>query len=412
MEVLARVELLINQQRYDMAIESLNQILAENPNDSNALSFLAFCKLHLKDYVNAIAIGKTALGEDPANDFALYVISFAHFELDNYKKAENAINRALEIDPSEPDYYGLLANIKLVGRDFVEAKAIAQTGLAINPENLVCRNMLSSAQLKLGDKKSAFSTIEKALLIDPENAMTHANYGWGQLEKGSNKKALEHFGQSLAINPMNQNARAGMLEALKARFLLYRVFLKFFFFMSNLKLNVQWALIIGIVVINKMLNSGSESSEFGVYLKPLSYGLTLFVYLTWIIEPLFNFFMSLNSYSRHLLDERERDVSVFVGICLGLTALSLIGWVLSSSEILLASTIVCFTLILPVGRISSAKKKSTRYATVAYSLLLLVIGVFFILASGGESGTDNALFIWYIIPLVGFTWIWNFLNAK
>ncbi len=413
MKRLQRAELLINQSRYDQAIEQLNQFLADVPEHGLALAYLALCQLNIDEPKEAITTAKMALAADPELDFALYVIALAHIKLENYQKALNAVNKAIGLNPDEAEYYGVSAQVNLIRRDFKESAEAAEKGLLIDPESLLCRNVLSTAQLKLGDKEASFKTIEKALELDPEHVMSHANYGWAELEKGSHKKAMEHFKEALRKNPNNSYARAGMLESLKARYFLYRMFLKYYFFIGNLKPNVQWAIIIGIVVINKIIRNGANNlGEYGVLLEYLSYGLIFFMISTWVIEPVFNFFMRLNTYSKYLLTPEESKTSVFVGICFTVFLISIFGWIFVPSDGFIAGTLVGFSLILPVGRLYEAQKEWINWLLILYSLVCVVVGSLFVYTSfTSEQGIENNVLVIYVGLIVAFSWLWNIVAS-
>lgn len=413
MDYLERAELLIGQRRYEMAEEQLNKLLAESPDHPLGTAYKALIKLHNRDSEAAITLAKTALGLNPVLDFALYIIAAAHMDLENFKKAEKAISEAISINPYVPDYFGIHANIKLLLRDYKEARDIAQRGLQIAPENLLCRNVLSTALLKLGDKEASFQTIEKALELDPENSLTHANYGWAQLEKGSHKKALEHFREALSKNPEDQYARAGMLEALKAKFFLYRIFLKYYFWMSNLKPGVQWVVILGFVFMQRIIRAVSNSSpEVAVVLYPVSYLLLLFVISTWIIQPVFNFFMRLNRYAKYLLTDSDKNAAMVVGVAFSLFVLSAIGWFITTSDGFAVGAIVGLTLIIPFGRIWDSKTKWVRLVVAGYSLVATVIGAIAIYAAFDHHDIVTDFFFAYIICMVAFSWLWNFIATK
>lgn len=411
MDNLERAELLINQQRYDLAEEQLNKVLTEFPNHSLAMVYKALIKLQTKKSKEAIQLAQATLAIDPESDFALYVMSAAYMDQNDPKNAEKSVLQAIAFDPHVARYYGLHANIKLMTRDFKEAKSISEQGLEVDPENLLCRNVLSTALLKLGNKSESFNTIESALKMDPNNPMTHTNYGWGELEKGSHKKALEHFKEALSKNPENEYARAGMLEALKAKFFLYRLFMRYYFFMANLKPGVQWVVILALVLIQQALGS-SALEGYAFIFQPLSYLLIFFAVSTWVVHPVFNFFMSINSYAKYLLTQDDKNTSIGVGICFGIFALSLIGWAVTQMDGFVAGALVGYTLILPVGKILASATTWVRGVIAFYSLIAAALGSLFIVDSFGEQGIDNEHLFPYVIVVVAFSWIWNFIGNK
>src|SRR5690606_2150752 len=111
------------------------------------------------------------------------------------------------------------------------------------------------ALIKLDRSEESFETIEGALREDPNNAFTHANYGWGLLEKGNHTKAMEHFKEALSHSPNLDYAQAGMLEAIKATNPIYRLFLKYAFWMGNMAAKFQWGFIIAFYILFRVIRS-------------------------------------------------------------------------------------------------------------------------------------------------------------
>lgn len=179
----------------------------------------------------------------------------------NINEAEAQINHAITLNSFDVDYHALFANIKLVRKQYEEALSVANRSLKIDSENIMALNIRSAALIKLDREDESFQTIEGALREDPNNAHTHSNYGWGLLEKGQHKKALEHFKEALSNDPNHMFAQAGMLEALKATNPIYRLFLKYVFWMDNMTAKYQWGFIIGIYIGFRILSSIAKKSE-------------------------------------------------------------------------------------------------------------------------------------------------------
>ena len=414
MDNLARAQVLISQHHYEQAVEFLKKELAFDPNNAGAVAYLALCYLHMDMADKAITTAKQSLALQPNSDFAFFIMALAHLNKSEFRKAEAAIDQAITFNPFEADYYGAKAQLKLATRDFNDAKVLAQKGLEVNPESLFCRNMLSTALLKLGSKEESFNVIERALELDPENSVTHANYGWAQLEKGSHKKALEHFKEALKRDPEDEYARAGMLESLKAKYILYRAFLKYYFFMANLKPGIQWIVILGILFLNRILRAILNSApELAIILIPLMILLVFFVLSTWVIQPVFNFIISLNRYGRYLLDDDTKNIAKAVGVCFAVFLLSIVGWLFTRDDGFLASAIVGYTLILPVGRILDSSKPWVRWVTGIYSAVAAFFGGLFIWRSFDyKMGFENEYLMYYALMIIAFSWLWNFIANR
>ena len=55
--------------------------------------------------------------------------------------------------------------------------------------------------------------------------------------------------EALRIAPENEYARHGLVEALKARHLVYRMMLAYFLWMARLSSKARWAVVIGALVL-------------------------------------------------------------------------------------------------------------------------------------------------------------------
>src|SRR5262249_2143492 len=157
-------------------------------------------------------------------------------------EAEVAIAEAIRLNPLDADYHQLLAGVRYEQRRWPDALAAAQEGLRLDPEHVGCNNMRALALVKLGRQGEPGRTPEPSLARDPDNAMTHANMGWALLEKAETAKSLDHFREALRLDPELEWARAGIVEALKARYLIYRWILHYFLWMQKLSHKAQWAI--------------------------------------------------------------------------------------------------------------------------------------------------------------------------
>jgi tetratricopeptide (TPR) repeat protein len=170
------------------------------------------------------------------------------------------------------------------------------------------------ALVKLGRKEEAGHTIDVALTRDPDNAVTHANMGWALLESGDPEKALHHFQEALRIDPTSEWARSGIVEAMKARHIIYRWMLGYFLWMMRFSPKVQMALLFGIVIGNSVLANLAEKIPLLRPLKvPIIVCYLLFVLMTWIAQPLFNLILRLNRFGRLALSREQIVESNWLG---------------------------------------------------------------------------------------------------
>lgn len=408
---LSKVEILIQQKKFQEAEKVLSDLLTEDPSNIHFLSLLAEVNLQQGNFDNANSIINNAIGLSPDAAFLFYIKSRIAIQQDKLSEAEKNINQAIELDPYDADYFALLANIKLGRKQFDESLETANRALEIDSENLLALNTRSTALNKLNRSEESFESIEGALRGDPNNAYTHANYGWGLLEKGENKKALEHFKESLSIDPTFGYAQSGMLEALKATNPIYRIFLKYSFFMSNLTAKYQWGVVIGFYLGFRVLKTIARNNEaLQPYLIPLIIALAFIAFSTWIIAPISNLFLRFNKYGQLLLDKKEKMSSNFVAISLGAFIFGLLLYIVLSEEKMLTIAVFGFAMMLPLGTMFSPSKN--KYGLLVYTIALAIVGLIAIGLTYSTGEMFNIMTIVFIFGFVAFQWVANYMLIK
>jgi tetratricopeptide (TPR) repeat protein len=217
---------LYQQSRYDLAEKELRRALGDEPENPMAHAVLALCLAERDQNDEAVSQAEEAISLAPDLAFCHFALAKIHYDADRLREALQAIEEAIALDPEDADYFALKAGIRLNQRDWAAALKAAEEGLTIDAEHVQCTNLRAIALVKLGRKKEAGATIDAALARDPDNAITHANQGWTLLERSEHTRAMEHFREALRLDPELDWARAGIVEALKAKHLVYRMMLK------------------------------------------------------------------------------------------------------------------------------------------------------------------------------------------
>lgn len=405
---LSRVDILFQQKKYSEAEQVLKDLLREDSNNIHLLSLLAEVNLQQDKYDIAKEIIEKAIGLSPDSSHLFYIKARIAIHQDKYTEAEQNIIQAIELAPYDADYFALLSNIKLTRKQYEQALELANKALEIDPENLLGLNARSSALLKLNRSEESFFTIEGALREDPNNAYTHANYGWGLLEKGNHKKALEHFKESLKKDPNFTYAQSGMIEALKATNPIYRVFLKYAFWINNLTAKYQWTVIIGFFLGTKILKIiANNNKTLQPYLTPLIIALAFVAFSTWIITPISNLFLRFNTFGQFLLDKKEKMSSNFVAIALLTFTIGILAFFIFSDQKFLTIAIFGFAMMLPFSVMYSDSKP--KNALFVYTIAMAIIGIIAIVQTFISGELINEITLFFIFGFIAFQWIANYL---
>ncbi len=407
-----RAALLFQQSRFADAERTLRDHLSEDPNDVHALRLLGETLLAQDRPAEARIAAQNALGVSPADGDVHGLLARVELVDENEAKAEDHAQQSVKLDPNDADHWGTLAFVLLRRNEHARALDAADTGLRLHPENLRCLNMRTEALARLGRKEEADVTIGKSLELDPENPYTHSNTGWAVLRRGDHQKALEHFREALRRDPMNDHAKAGLVEALKARYWLYRMFLRYQFWVSNLKSNAQWMLIIGFYAGSRLLRVMSEKyPALAPLIWPLLIAYMLFALSTWVMSPLSNLLLRFNKYGRYALDRDETMASNFTGIALLLALVGGVGFLFTGSTGLLALGILGLVMMIPLASMLNSRKKG-RPVLVGLAAVLALLGLAGVALAFRLNELMNPGFTAFLIGAFLYQFIANFVNTR
>ncbi|UYZ61483.1 tetratricopeptide repeat protein [Hymenobacter weizhouensis] len=390
-----RIILLLRQGRAVQAEQELRRVLHSDPDDALAHAWLGMALLDLGRLAEAQEHIETAIGLEPEYDFPYYLLSLAHQRQHRSAEAQQAIEQALALDPTDPNYYHVLGLIRFQRAQWEGALRAAEAGLQFDAEHVDCLGLRGRCLARLGRAPEADDSLQQALRHDPDDAGTHADAGWVALEAGRHRPALEHFRDALRRQPTSSYAREGLVEALKARYWLYRAFLRFTVWTENLGGGTRRLLFLGLYVLVR----------FVPVLLPLYLPL---VFMSWFADPMFNGLLLLNSYGRHALsDEQRRQALAFGGVLAGGTALLVVGtftsltWLTPLGGGLLAALFPMMVALRP-----RQTTRTARWAWVVAAVLLVlgITGSALALAAPG-SATYTTVMGLLVLVWIAFMWL-------
>ena len=412
-----------NQSNYEHASREFRRVLAESPDDVPAHVLLSLCLGNMPQpeaKLDALREAEEAIRLDPEYSYAHYARAIALQHLDRFRDGETAIGEAIRLEPEKADYRASLAGILAARRRWPEALDAADTGLAIDAENVNCLNLRALALVNLGRKAEAAATLGNALADDPEDPLTHANQGWTYLHRGDPAKALEHFRESLRLDPTNEWARLGIVEALKAQHLIYRLMLGFFLWMGRQSSRAQWAVILGFVFGRKILADLAEAHPaLAPWVTPiiaLSFG---FLMLTWVASPVFNFLLQFNRFGRMALTRDERVESNVIGLCVIGALGCFAAYAPTGDNLAFFGMAFCGFLLPPLAVTFRQPWGRPRLWMAAYAVILvgLCIPIFAFVLFGpaspfGDLPKSLELFSYFLYGSMLSTWIPSLIGLR
>lgn len=370
---ISRAEMLMAQDRWDLAEESIRKAISEDPDRGLAYSVLAIIRTQKEDYATAQEVAERGIALSPDDSYSHYALACVFSARHKYKPALIAIDVAISMDPTDADYHARRSFILISQYDWEGAIKSAETGLQFDPEHVLCNNARSIALTKVGRRGEASATIESVLAKSPEDATTHANYGWNMLHQGKPKEAAEHFKEALRLEPSNEWAREGIIESLKASNFFYRQVLRYMLWVSRFPPRTQMIAFVGIIIVLQVMvrmPDGTLLANIGV---GLAFVYMAFVSSIWLASPLFDLLLRFNRFGRYVLTDDRRTDTNYTALALVAVAFFISGPLITGFRRL---DIIGYTILLiPVAVMLNTPRKAKRKLAAG-----IVVGIFAVAA--------------------------------
>ncbi|MFM2438090.1 MAG: hypothetical protein RLZ55_907, partial [Actinomycetota bacterium] len=409
---LARARLLLQQSRPAEAEREAGLAVALAPDQPDAHLLLALSRIDQDKQAGALEAARTAVGLMPAASPGHYVHALILHRSARPQEALAAVQESIRLDPDDTDSFALQAAIHLQCGNAKEALGAADQALRLHPENTAAANCRAMALVRLGRKAEAMVTVDHALARDPENALSHANQGWNCLHRNDPRQSQEHFREALRLDPELDYAREGMLEALKARNFVYRAMLIYFLRMSRLSETYQWIVIAGTFfgsrILGQLALKHPEHRLLWWLILGIFYG---FVYLTWTAQPMFNLFLRLDRFGRHVLSREQRIASNgFAPFFLAAAAAT--GWFLvADSDLSFFAMFMLAALSICVAT-TMARASYARWGLGAATGLLAVAALGFLVPLAQSGSAPAFLLNGFVYGFLAFQLLGNLLLTR
>lgn len=404
---LQRAVLLLQHERNAEAKKLLNDGLARDPESAEMLSLLALAELGLGNPEAALQAADAALAKDPSSGLYHLRRGEALMELDRLDEAVQCFREARQRAPYDGQAPAHLAAVAFRQRRFKEALDLAEQALELEPELQQAQNIRNLCLVKLNRREQADAGMEDALRQSPNDAQAHAVSGWGNLERRRHQEALQHFAEALRLNPNLDLARAGMQEALKSRYAVYRAYMRFQFWMANQARGVRIAVVFGSFILLRILR-GLERSIDGTQwwlVVPILVLATLFL-STWLFGPVGDVYLLTNRYGKHLLSDAERKNAHLGAGSMVLMLLGVVLAVLLPGQTGLALLGIGLCMLIMTHEFYTAERRSLVQGYVG---IMAVLGAGVVAGAILQASWMGALVGAFVLGFVGFTWGFNAL---
>lgn len=220
---LQRANYAISVRRYDLAIEIMQRMLSEFPENSVAFYTLGRAYILKKQYIQAIDVFQETLRLEPTNSLAHTLYGWTLHLIGQHERGEAEARSGVELDPANSYPYYIYALILLERRkNMAAAREQCSRALEMKPEDAKYHWLLGRICAQEGLIEQAEIAYRQALSIDPEDAFIHCSYGVLLLnQKRQPREAYEHFRIALMAAPDNADIKRNFFIALKAKHKFY-----------------------------------------------------------------------------------------------------------------------------------------------------------------------------------------------
>ncbi len=188
---------------FEKAVEAAT----EEEQRSGALTFRANALDMLGRYDEAVASYEEVIAETPEWWEAHANLGICHARNGRMERAQAAFRRGLEDCPGSPEIRDeLAAHLLAQGGDLREALRLSEEAVALGRDEIRHLITLGEVRLALGDDGGAAEAYRAVLALDPENPDAHLELGILHERRGEPEEAEEHFVEALKADPGDPRA--------------------------------------------------------------------------------------------------------------------------------------------------------------------------------------------------------------
>lgn len=158
----------------------------------------------------ALQMLEQLLFEDPENVSALEEIADNELSLNEYARAETAAKQAIELDAESYTGFYILGFLRSRTEEWPEAIVHLQKANALKSNNAEILRCLGWALFNGNQRAQGIVTLERALNLDADSSLTLCDLGVAYLQVQNFPKSKTLFQRALDLDPENARAKECM----------------------------------------------------------------------------------------------------------------------------------------------------------------------------------------------------------
>ncbi|MGB5987554.1 MAG: tetratricopeptide repeat protein, partial [Desulfobacterales bacterium] len=198
---LARASLLLAGGRAAQAGDDLDELLAQNPRDADALGLKAMLAVVQGRKAQALELAQQAVAAGPDSAAAHLALSYARQARFDIPGALAAVAQAASAAPQNALVKARLAELYLSTGELERALEAAEQAVALDPDIARTQSVLGFARLTQIKTKPARQAFERAMALDPADPLPRLGLGLAMIREGELATGREQIEVAAALDP-------------------------------------------------------------------------------------------------------------------------------------------------------------------------------------------------------------------
>jgi Tfp pilus assembly protein PilF len=197
----------------EKAQQDIRGLLANNPQDANALALQSVRELTQNRKDEALRLAQQATAANPQSANAYSALSYAEqgrFDLD---KAQAAANQAVKLAPTDALAWARKAELELSQGLQDESDDSARKAVALDPGLERTQTIMGFAHLMRMDTEEALESFNKAIGLDSTAPLARLGLGLTKIREGDLEQGREELENAASLDPNNALIRSYLGKA-------------------------------------------------------------------------------------------------------------------------------------------------------------------------------------------------------
>ncbi|MEN6422861.1 MAG: tetratricopeptide repeat protein [Smithella sp.] len=176
---------LVNEKKYEKALENCDQAISLRPDYANAYHCRGSAYYQLGQYEKALEDCNLAIRLQPDDSKSYYYKGLTYHQLNNFYLAIENYNKAIQLQPDRAEFYKARGDSYTYLRQYPMAVKDYSRAILIKPDYADAYNNRGNIYYNFGQYQRAIEDYNRAILIKPDYADAYNNRGITYLDYGN-----------------------------------------------------------------------------------------------------------------------------------------------------------------------------------------------------------------------------------